>query len=102
MGCSLDLFTKRGIMRDLTIEHDDQGWVVFEHGEYEETSVLAGQPRRSFLDAFQELEDAKTAYPEAEVIEGSSRIPGFNATLPMSPPSWFDSTAAGERWDEDY
>lgn len=36
-------------------------------GRYEASSVLAGQVKISFVDAFDTLEDAKAAYPEAEV-----------------------------------
>ena len=36
-------------------------------GRYEESSVLAGQVKISFVDAFDTLDKAKAAYPEAEV-----------------------------------
>ncbi|WP_394222554.1 hypothetical protein [Alteromonas gracilis] len=36
-------------------------------GRYEAGSVLAGQVKISFVDAFDTLEQAKEAYPEAEV-----------------------------------
>ncbi|MFD3435275.1 hypothetical protein [Alteromonas macleodii] len=36
-------------------------------GRYEADSVLAGQVKISFVDAFDTLEEAKAAYPEAQV-----------------------------------
>lgn len=39
---------------------------VYEYGVYPRSSVLAGQSRRSFLDAFDSVEAALAAYPDAE------------------------------------
>jgi hypothetical protein len=87
----------------------DGGFNVYGHGVYPGTSVLEGQSRRSFLDHFDSLEDAKYGWPEADVREGSSKPwQDPNASLadlsglPSSPPAWFDPRAAGERWDDDY
>ena len=42
---------------------------VFEWGEFESQSVLAGQPSKTFLAEFQTASDARRAYPDAEVTE---------------------------------
>jgi len=40
---------------------------VYEYGVYPRTSVLAGRTRRTFLDSFPTLAEAKAAYPNADV-----------------------------------
>lgn len=72
-------------MPDLTIErgrgstYKSDRWTVYEHGTYGRGSVLAGQSRRTWLDDFETLEEAVTAYPEAQVIEGTTyRPPSLN------------------------
>lgn len=81
-----------------TYSHDEYG--VYEYGEYEPWSVLAGQERRSFLDSFPTLEAARAAFPDAEYGAGSGYREVF---IPQSPPEWFDPMDAGEAWgDEDY
>ena len=82
-----------------TYSHDEYG--VYEYGEYEPWSVLAGQEKRSFLDSFPTLKAAQAAYPDAQWSgEGS----GYREiTIPHDPPDWFDPDDAGEVWDdEDY
>lgn len=65
-------------MSDLTIErgrgatYSTDRWTVYEHGTYERGSVLEGQSRRVWLDDFDSLEEAVVAYPDANVIEGST------------------------------
>lgn len=89
----------------ITIEpsvHGGKPYAVYGHGEYEEWSVLAGQPRRVFLNSFDTVEEAlawvKTSeYGEAEVIEHSTKT---DVNLPKTPPEWFDPLDAGESWDE--
>jgi len=91
---------------DITIEpsfsHTGQrdGFEVVEHGVYGPSSVLEGQTRRTILDFFPTVEDAQQQYPEAKVVEHSTKTE--HPELPKSPPSWFDPSAAGERWDSDY
>lgn len=82
----------------------EQIYAVYAHGEYEETSVLAGQARRVFMDYFDTVELALEEYPEAEVMNHSTKVMGYNAgdTMPVNPPDWFDPTTAGENWGEDY
>jgi hypothetical protein len=41
-------------------------WVVFGWDEYPPHSVLAGQPRRNWLDSFETLELAQAKYPHAQ------------------------------------
>ena len=52
-----------------TISHSryGDGFDVFGWGVYERSSVLAGQPRKVFLDAFETLEAAKAEFPTAEL-----------------------------------
>ena len=80
-----------------TYSHDEYG--VYEYGTYPDSSVLAGQERRSFIDRFPTLEEAKAAYPSAEYSgEGS----GYREVhIPETPPSWFDPANAGESWTDD-
>ncbi len=42
-------------------------YVVKGVGEYEASSVLAGQSKVTFLDSFDTLDEAKKAFPEAEL-----------------------------------
>ncbi len=86
-------------MHGATYHHDDQ-YGVYEYGVYPDSSVLAGQERRSFIDSFPTLAEAKAAYPNAEYQgEGAS---GYREIyIPETPPYWFDASIAGERWSED-
>jgi hypothetical protein len=84
-----------------TIEDDGHGgFTVYEHGTYEETSVLAGMPSRTWRQAFDTIEETKEAYPEAQV-SGSTKMDYAGVELPQSPPDWFDPANAGETWDEE-
>jgi len=72
-------------MSDLTIErgrgatYATDRWTVYEHGVYERGSVLEGQSRRVWLDDFDTLDEAVIAYPDADVIDGSTyRKPSLN------------------------
>jgi hypothetical protein len=87
----------------LTIEYPSSGatysedrYGVYRYDVYPESSVLAGQERRSFLDSFKTLDEAKAAYPDAEFS-----APGYREiVIPHTPPDWFDPANAGETWDE--
>jgi hypothetical protein len=64
---------------DVVIEYPSVGMTywrdvygVYAYDEYPRSSVLAGQQRRSFIDSFDTLEEAKAAYPAAAV-----HAPGF-------------------------
>ena len=46
--------------------YDRPEYGVYQYGVYPQSSVLAGQTRRQFLDSFPTLEEAKAAYPDAE------------------------------------
>lgn len=50
-------------------------YTVYEHSVYGDSSVLAGDPRRQWLDDFETLAEAEAAYPHAVVIEGSTYNP---------------------------
>jgi hypothetical protein len=43
----------------------NQRFTVYRHGEYPDSSVLAGQAMRTWEDDFDTLEEAKAAYPQA-------------------------------------
>lgn len=67
---------------DVRIEYPSRGatyshaaYGVYEYGTYPNSSVLAGQVRRVFLDSFDTLEAAIAAYPGAEVSCGSGFQP---------------------------
>jgi len=85
------------------IDGEQVGYAVYGHGTYKHSSVLAGQARRSFQDAFDSVEEALQEYPEAEVRGGSTKV-RYGTTLaqlsglPETPPSWFDPMDAGETW----
>lgn len=75
-------------MKDLRIEFPSAGatyardeYGVYEYSEYPESSVLAGQERRQFLDSFETLEAARAAYPDA-VESGCGYQPPFLGHLP--------------------
>jgi len=62
---------------DIRIEYPSRGatycdeeFGVYEYGRYGRGSVLAGQQKRTFLDSFPTLEEARAAYPKAELSEG--------------------------------
>lgn len=59
-------------------------WTVYEHGTYPRGSVLAGQSRRTWVDDFDTLEEAVIAYPDAQVITGSTYRKPSLAHLPDS------------------
>lgn len=46
-------------------------FAVYEYDTYPRSSVLAGQERRTFIDSFDSLEAAQSAYPNARVSEYS-------------------------------
>lgn len=56
-------------MSEYTIElHEQyQYWAVYEWGVYEDSSVLAGQNRKSFIGSYTTLEEAQEKYPTAQV-----------------------------------
>ena len=74
---------------------------VYGHGVYERSSVLAGRPRRTLIDSFSTIEEARAAYPYAEETGCTKNFMDSGDPGPLAP-SWFDPTAAGERWDSDY
>ncbi len=76
-----------------TYSHPEYG--IYRYSEYPESSVLAGQERRQFIDSFPTLAAARKAYPTANVTEGC----GYREPhIPDSPPAWFDPAMAGETW----
>ena len=90
-------------MTDITIEPNfyresvgrpSGGYNVYKHDEYPNSSVLAGQERRTFCDFFDTIEEAQAAFPAAYVSGDTHRAP----YLPATPPSWFDPANAGEEW----
>jgi hypothetical protein len=44
---------------------------VYQYDTYPRTSVLGGQPRRTWLDEFPTLEEAKSKFPNARVVDGT-------------------------------
>jgi hypothetical protein len=95
-------------MPEITIEYPASGatysrdeFGVYRYDEYPESSVLAGQERRTFLDSFPTLDEARAAFPDAE-WPGEEGTGYRKITIPKEPPAWFDSANAGETWSEDY
>ena len=55
----------------ITFRHSEDGGVdVLGWSTYESSSVLAGQPRKVFLDAFSDEAAARKAYPQAQGFSG--------------------------------
>ena len=61
--------------------HNDK-FTVYEHSTYGRSSVLSGQSRRVWLDNFETLADAQSAYPDAEPMEGTTYAPPSLHHLP--------------------
>lgn len=59
--------------KDLRIEpsrgltYASEKFAVYEYGTYGRSSVLAGREKRMWLDDFDTVEEAKAAFPDAEV-----------------------------------
>lgn len=59
---------------ELTIElgigatYRNNRFTVYSHGTYPRHSVLAGQPKRTFIESFETLAEAQRVYPQAEVL----------------------------------
>jgi len=80
---------------DMTIEPISSYYNVYQYDEYEESSLLAGQTRKSFIDSFDTIDEAVIEYPNAKVMEFEVFVSNY---LPSVPPSWFDPMDAGEEW----
>lgn len=87
------------------IEYPSQGktycvWAygVYTYDEYPSSSVLAGQPRRTYIHEYKTLEEAQAEHPDAILMQ-TSHIPF--APIPDLEPEWFDPMDAGEQWSED-
>ena len=50
-------------------------YTVYEHSVYDDSTVLAGNPRRQWLDDFETLAEARRNYPHAVVVEGTTYNP---------------------------
>jgi hypothetical protein len=74
-------------------EIDVLGW-----GEYPESSVLAGQPMKVWLDSFATEEQARAAYPQ--VSGYSSNWTNPQPSLSHLPDE--DTPAPGGMWPDDY
>jgi len=64
--------------RGATYRNSDDTWTVYEIRQYPRSSVLAGQQRRVWVEIFNSLEEAKEAFPDAEVSECTYREPYLN------------------------
>lgn len=74
-----------------TIEPANNKFTVYKIGTYEASSVLAGQQMRIFVDSFDSVEEASSAFPDAELIKGSTyREPSLDH-LPDEPDSFFEA-----------
>jgi len=70
----MDYYTIELVGQGQTYFDPSGGVYVYEHGAYERSSVLHGQPRRSFIDQFSTVAEAQKEYPNAKVLEGSSYV----------------------------
>lgn len=75
---------------------------------YPRHSVLAGQIGKHFLlsadteGELQKLADEAGIKTTVASLGWYSKWLSAEASLPQTPPSWFDPSYAGERWDDDY
>lgn len=58
----IDYYTITPRTRNGEVTYDVHAWDT-----YEDSSVLAGQPRKSWVDTFASLEDAQAEYPMANL-----------------------------------
>ncbi len=80
-----------------TYDHPGE-FAVYSYGVYEESSVLAGSEKRSYVaGGFTSKAEAKAAYPDATVSGSQYR----EVVIPHTAPDWFDPSAAGEVWAEE-
>ncbi|MCB1053436.1 MAG: hypothetical protein KDC71_22730 [Acidobacteria bacterium] len=70
-------------------------FAVYEYFTYASHSVLAGQTGSRFLDGFDTLQEAITAYPKADRNDHRGWEPSQMSDFP---PSDFDPADAGETW----
>lgn len=87
---------------DIRIEFPSRGatyynkcYGVYQYDTWPMSSVLGGQERRTFLDQFDTLEEAREKYPDAEFQDHSCYRP---LVMSDTPPDWFDPANAGEEW----
>lgn len=94
-----DRYTIEPFMDEYLIDPPEE-YAVYGHGTYEDSSVLAGQYRRCFLDVFSSAEEAREAYPTAEESDSTKHITDqmMDAFENSPPPDWFDPADAGEEW----
>ena len=78
--------------------YHEEKYGVYSYSVYERGSVLEGQEKRSFIDSFDTLEEAKAHFPNADWSPGSGYHEIF---IPHTAPEWFDEADAGEYWDDD-
>ena len=77
----------------LSEEQDGTVW-LWGHSVYPKSSVLAGQNRDWRVEPYDSMDEAKAAHPDVEIGHGSA----MRASLPDTPPAWFDPAYAGEEW----
>lgn len=77
----------------------DGTFAVYAYDTYPESSVLAGQERRRYVDGnFASEAETKAAHPDAVIAGGS----GYREIgIPHTAPDWFREDDAGETWDDD-
>lgn len=76
---------------------DVMPFCVYGWGTYEEGSVLEGQTRKSFLDAFETEAQARKAYPKA--IGGTEGRSAHNSVAHLPGP---DDPVPGGMYPDDY
>jgi hypothetical protein len=76
------------------------GYSLIGHGEYTDSSMLAGQYAQAKLDFFATLEEAQAKYPNVPISEDAPLSGKFLTGVPTNPPSDWSPADAGESWDE--
>lgn len=79
-------------MKDKRIEYPSVGatyrraeYGVYEYDTYPESSVLAGQERRTFIASYETLEEAQEEHPDAELVGWTGYQPPYLKHLPDGP-----------------
>jgi len=77
--------------------YSDDEYIVYGWGIYPQSSVLAGQQRKVFLEEFETLEEAKEKYPRAEQtsfinpVITTNHLPDYEMNSYEEENYWYDN-----------
>lgn len=89
-------------METFTLEPEEDCVWLWGHSVYPDDSVLAGETRRRRVECFDTLEQARTAYPNVEILEAAwshrANRADMSSFMRSPAPADFDPADAGEEW----